>query len=60
MNRLPPTIGASPMIRSGWCYEEGVTRRFDSMDTLGLGYAAITFFGDVALDPGQSWSYINW
>jgi oxygen-independent coproporphyrinogen-3 oxidase len=41
-------------------YEEGVTRRFDSMDTLGLGYAAITFFGDVALDPRQSWSYINW
>jgi oxygen-independent coproporphyrinogen III oxidase len=41
-------------------YEEGVTRRFDSMDTLGLGYAAITFFGDVALDPGQAWSYINW
>jgi oxygen-independent coproporphyrinogen III oxidase len=41
-------------------YEEGVTRRFDSMDTLGLGYAAITFFGDMALDPGQSWSFINW
>jgi oxygen-independent coproporphyrinogen-3 oxidase len=41
-------------------YEEGVTRRFDSMDTLGLGYAAITFFGDVALEPRQSWSFINW
>jgi len=41
-------------------YEEGVTRRFDSMDTLGLGYAAITFFSDVALDEGRSWSYINW
>jgi len=41
-------------------YEEGVTRRFDSMDTLGLGYAAITFFSDVALDEGHSWSYINW
>src|SRR5712692_2859482 len=40
-------------------YEEGVTRRFDSMDTIGLGYAAITFFGDGALDPGHSWSYIN-
>jgi len=40
-------------------YEEGVTRRFDSMDTLGLGYAAITFFGDVALDSGRSWSFIN-
>jgi oxygen-independent coproporphyrinogen-3 oxidase len=41
-------------------YEEGVTRRFDNMDTLGLGYAAITFFGDVALESGHSWSYINW
>lgn len=41
-------------------YEEGVTRRFDHMDTLGIGYAAITFFGNVALDPGRSWSYINW
>jgi oxygen-independent coproporphyrinogen-3 oxidase len=40
-------------------YEEGVTRRFDSMDTLGLGYAAITFFGDVALKGPISWSYIN-
>jgi oxygen-independent coproporphyrinogen III oxidase len=30
------------------------------MDTLGLGYAAITFFGDTALAPGRSWSYINW
>lgn len=40
-------------------YEEGVTRRFDSMDTVGLGYAAITFFGDGTLDPGHSWSYIN-
>lgn len=28
---------------AGRAYEEGVTRRFDSMDTLGLGYAAITF-----------------
>jgi oxygen-independent coproporphyrinogen III oxidase len=41
-------------------YEEGVTRRFDSMDTLGLGYAALTFFGDVALDEGHLWSFINW
>lgn len=45
---------------AGRRYEEGVARRFDSMDTLGLGYAAITFFGDVALGPGRSWSYINW
>ncbi len=41
-------------------YEEGVTRRFDSMDTLGLGYAALTFFGDVGLDEGHLWSLINW
>jgi oxygen-independent coproporphyrinogen-3 oxidase len=41
-------------------YEEGVTRRFDSMDTVGLGYAAITFFGDTALENRHSWSYINW
>jgi len=40
-------------------YEEGVTHRFDHMDTLGLGYAAITFFGDTALEPGRSWSFIN-
>ncbi len=41
-------------------YEEGVTRRCDSMDTVGLGYAALTFFGDTALPQGRSWSYINW
>lgn len=41
-------------------YEEGVSRRLDTMDTVGLGYAAITFFGDVALDDRRSWSYINW
>lgn len=45
---------------AGRRYEEGVTRRCDSMDTVGLGYAAITFFGDVCLPPGASWSYINW
>lgn len=44
----------------GRAYEEGVTHRFDSMDTVGLGYAAITFFGDVALDERRSWSYIGW
>ncbi|MCB0008228.1 MAG: radical SAM protein [Anaerolineales bacterium] len=41
-------------------YEEGVTRRFDSMNTVGLGYAAITFFGDSSLTDGRNWSYINW
>ena len=30
------------------------------MDTLGLGYAAITFFNDVRLEDGHSWSFINW
>jgi oxygen-independent coproporphyrinogen III oxidase len=40
-------------------YEEGVTHRLDHMDTVGLGYAAITFFGDASLDDGRSWSYIN-
>lgn len=41
-------------------YEEGVTHRFDNMDTLGLGYAALTFFSDVTLEDGHSWSFINW
>ena len=40
-------------------YEEGVTRRLDTMDTIGLGYAAITFFYDTALENGRSWSFIN-
>ena len=40
-------------------YEEGVTHRLDTMDTLGLGYAAITFFYDIALEDGRSWSFIN-
>jgi oxygen-independent coproporphyrinogen-3 oxidase len=40
-------------------YEEGVTHRFDHMDTVGLGYAALTFFGNVLLEEGRSWSYIN-
>jgi oxygen-independent coproporphyrinogen-3 oxidase len=44
---------------AGRRYEEGVTRRFDNMDTVGLGYAAITFFGDARLDSGRSWSFIN-
>jgi oxygen-independent coproporphyrinogen-3 oxidase len=45
---------------NGRGYEEGVTRRFDDMDTVGLGYAAISFFGDAMLGPGHSWSFINW
>jgi oxygen-independent coproporphyrinogen III oxidase len=43
----------------GRIYEEGVTHRFDSMDTIGLGYAALTFFGDVSLHDPVSWSFIN-
>lgn len=45
---------------AGRGYEEGVTHRFDAMDTVGLGYAAITFFHNTALPEGHSWSYINW
>jgi oxygen-independent coproporphyrinogen III oxidase len=41
-------------------YEEGVSRRLDTMNTVGLGYAAITFFGDAGLPNGRSWSYIQW
>lgn len=41
-------------------YEEGVTHRFDAMDTVGLGYAAITFFHNTAIPEGHWWSYINW
>jgi oxygen-independent coproporphyrinogen-3 oxidase len=40
-------------------YEEGVTHRLDHMDTIGMGYAALTFFGNVALDERRSWSFIN-
>ncbi|MGP9022924.1 coproporphyrinogen-III oxidase family protein [Streptomyces sp. BR1] len=40
-------------------FREGYTTRFDHLDTLGLGYAAITFFGNPALAPGRSWSFIN-
>ncbi|GGP85471.1 coproporphyrinogen III oxidase [Streptomyces melanogenes] len=40
-------------------FREGYTTRFDHLDTLGLGYAAITFFGNPALDSGRSWSFIN-
>jgi oxygen-independent coproporphyrinogen-3 oxidase len=40
-------------------YEEGVTHRLDHMDTVGLGYAALTFFGDVSLEEGHCWSFSN-
>ncbi|MGW2815754.1 coproporphyrinogen-III oxidase family protein [Streptomyces sp. NPDC001415] len=40
-------------------FREGYTTRFDHLDTLGLGYAAITFFGNPALPSGRSWSFIN-
>ncbi|MCX4626349.1 hypothetical protein [Streptomyces sp. NBC_01443] len=43
----------------GRAYEEGVTRWCDNMDTVGLGYAAISFFGDSLLPEGRSWSYVN-
>ncbi|KPI10147.1 Radical SAM domain protein [Actinobacteria bacterium OK074] len=40
-------------------FREGYVPRFEHMDTLGLGYAAITFFGNPALPAGRSWSFIN-
>lgn len=40
-------------------YEEGVAPRLDNLDSVGLGYAAITFFGDTVLEDGRSWSFIN-
>lgn len=40
-------------------FREGYVPRFEHMDTLGLGYAAITFFGNPALEQGRSWSFIN-
>ncbi|HWG98345.1 MAG TPA: radical SAM protein [Pilimelia sp.] len=43
----------------GRAYEEGVTRRLDNLDSVGLGYAAITFFGDTMLDEGHVWSFMN-
>ena len=48
-----------PGATTGRSYEEGVTHRLDHMDTVGLGYAALTFFGDVTLGDGHSWSFIN-
>lgn len=40
-------------------FREGYVTRFEHVDTLGLGYAAITFFGNPALPPNRSWSFIN-
>ena len=42
------------------CYEEGVERQFGYLNTAGIGYAAITFFGNAGLESGRSWSFINW
>src|SRR5215471_4203283 len=41
-------------------YEEGVERQFGYLNTVGMGYAALTFFGNAALETGRSWSYIKW
>jgi oxygen-independent coproporphyrinogen-3 oxidase len=43
----------------GRCYEEGVAPRLDNLDSVGLGYAAISFFGDTVLADRHSWSFIN-
>jgi oxygen-independent coproporphyrinogen III oxidase len=40
-------------------YEEGVTPRLDQLDSVGLGYAAISFFGDTTLDDGHCLSFRN-
>ena len=40
-------------------YEEGVVREYPAMDSIGIGYAAMTFFMDSALEEGESWSFIN-
>jgi len=45
---------------TGSRYQEAVLRGFGGLDTVGLGYAAITFFGDAALEDGRCWSYMNW
>jgi oxygen-independent coproporphyrinogen-3 oxidase len=39
---------------------ENVTQVFDGTDIVGLGYAALTFFGNVALGEGHAWSFMNW
>ncbi|MFF9899357.1 coproporphyrinogen-III oxidase family protein [Streptomyces longispororuber] len=44
---------------AGRGYEEGVNRFLDSMDTVGLGYAAVSFFGNSAIGTDRSWSFIN-
>ncbi|UGQ12165.1 radical SAM protein [Yinghuangia sp. ASG 101] len=31
----------------------------DTSDAVGLGYAAVSFFGDASLGDGRSWSFIN-
>ncbi|MFG3026295.1 coproporphyrinogen-III oxidase family protein [Streptomyces sp. NPDC048254] len=40
-------------------FREGYTSRVEQVDSLGLGYAAITFFGNPTLPSGRSWSFIN-
>ncbi|MEV4502142.1 coproporphyrinogen-III oxidase family protein [Streptomyces klenkii] len=38
-------------------YRPETTR--DTSDAVGLGYAAVSFFGDASLGDGRSWSFIN-
>jgi oxygen-independent coproporphyrinogen-3 oxidase len=45
---------------TGSRYAEAVLRGFDGLDTIGLGYAGITFFGNAAIEDGRCWSHINW
>jgi oxygen-independent coproporphyrinogen-3 oxidase len=49
-----------PAARTMRDFKEGYASDLDdSRDTLGLGYAGISFFGDSAFAPRRSWSYIN-
>jgi oxygen-independent coproporphyrinogen III oxidase len=45
---------------TGSRYAEAVLQGFGGLDTIGLGYAGITFFGAAPLQDGRCWSYINW
>ncbi|HJQ31334.1 MAG TPA: radical SAM protein [Pyrinomonadaceae bacterium] len=40
-------------------YEEGAARRFDTAATLGMGYAALSFLGDVSIADSGFWSLMN-
>ncbi|MGH8905784.1 MAG: coproporphyrinogen-III oxidase family protein [Egibacteraceae bacterium] len=49
-----------PGDEAGRPFIETATQDFDRTDIMGVGYAAITFFGNVALEDGRAWSFMNW